>query len=161
MSKYWKWGVAAALVAALGIVGPGVALAQGNTPETPPGLGPWGPGVGPGAGPLAEYRDVIHQALADALGISVDDFEAAIADGQTLVDLADEHDVDLADLRDTMEQVRADALAQAVDDGVITQEQADWMQEHGLRMAGRRLANCTGTGPMGNGGLGLRGRRGR
>ncbi|MGA9531755.1 MAG: hypothetical protein WBR18_03485 [Anaerolineales bacterium] len=168
MRKYWKVGLAAVFVAALAVTGMGVAYAQGNAPVEPAALGPWGPqgGRGPGVGPLAEYRDVIHQALADTLGISVDTFEQAIDDGQTLVDLADEYDVDLADLRTAMEEARAEVLDQAVDDGVITQVQADWMEQHNLRMRARRNAACDGDGPMGegpmgDGPMGRGGRRGR
>lgn len=161
MSKFWKVGLAAVFVAVLAVTGLGVAYAQGNPPVDGAAFGPWGPrfGSGPGTGPLAEYREVIHQAVADALGISVDEFEQAIEDGQTLADLADEYDVDLADLRSAMEEGRADALAQAVEDGVITQEQADWMSDHPFAMRARRLAQCDGDGPMGVGPMG-RGRFG-
>lgn len=163
MSKFWKVGLAAVFVAVLAVTGLGVAYAQGGPPEAAAALGPWGPqaGRGPGTGPLSEYRDVIHQAVADALGISVDTFEQAIDDGQTLADLADEYDVDLADVRAAMLEARADVLDQAVEDGVITQQQADWMQEHSLRMRAQRFAGCDGDGPMGDGPMGPRGRWGR
>jgi hypothetical protein len=163
MSKFWKVGLAAVFVAALAVTGLGVAYAQSDGPAVPAALGPWGPqaGRGPGDGPLAEYRDVIHQALADALGISVDTFEQAIEDGQTLVDLADEYDVDLADLRAAREEGRAEALSQAVDDGVITQVQADWLEQHNLRLRAQRFAGCDGEGPRGDGPMGPRGGRGR
>lgn len=156
MTKYWKVGLAAVFVAVLAVTGLSVAYAQGNSPVDGAALGPWGPGygAGPGTGPLAEYREVIHQALADELGISVDAFEQAIEDGQTLADLAEEYDVDLAALRTAMQEARADALAQAVEDGVITQEQADWMSDHPFAVRARRLAQCDGDGPMGVGPMG-------
>ena len=113
-------------VVALLVFGVGAAFAQDEIPPCPNGPG----ARGNGAGLMAAYEDEIHQALADALGISLSDFEAARADGQTLADLAAKYDVELESLFEAMDSARAEVVAQAVEDGTITQEQADWMLAH-------------------------------
>jgi len=54
------------------------------------------------------------------------------------------------EIRDRTAQLRADALAQAVADGLITQEQADWMLErHSAGGAGPQEQDRFGPGRMG------------
>jgi len=69
--------------------------------------------------------------VAEALGISVADLKAAVAEGQTLSDLLDEQGLDSATYRENLAAAEQAAIAQAVEDGVITQEQADQLQEFG------------------------------
>ena len=75
-------------------------------------------------GPLHEYMSV---ALADALGITPEKLEASRAAGETLVDIAEAQGFSLDKLAYLVANARAEALSQAVADGVISQEQADWM----------------------------------
>lgn len=63
--------------------------------------------------------------LAEALGMTVEELQAAYADGKTLTDLMGERDLDAATVREKLATARDEAIAQAVADGVITQEQAD------------------------------------
>ena len=70
-------------------------------------------------------REVIHQAIADALGITVEELDAARADGQSWKDLAEELNVDVETVFAAIEQAATDAINQAVADGDLTQEQAD------------------------------------
>ena len=152
MMKTVKYTLPAVLLIALSL-GVGSAYAQDETPQAPGGRGgPIGP-IGPGTGLLAAYEDEIHQALADALGMSLAEFEAARADGQTLADLAAAQDVDLATLFEVMDAVRSEAITQAVADGTITQAQAEWMLAHraATRQAGPRSGFCDGSGPAGLG----------
>ena len=152
MMKTVKYTLPAVLLIALSL-GVGSAYAQDETPEAPGGRGgPIGP-IGPGTGLLAAYEDDIHQALADALGMSLAEFEAARADGQTLADLAAAQDVDLATLFEVMDAVRSEAITQAVADGTITQAQADWILTHraATHQAGLRSGVCDGSGPAGLG----------
>ncbi len=73
---------------------------------------------------LKSYID--RQAiLAAALGMSVDDLEAALADGQSIVDLMVEQGIDSATLQTNAQAAYEAAVRQAVADGVITQAQAD------------------------------------
>jgi hypothetical protein len=65
--------------------------------------------------------------LAKALGMKVEDLQAAYAEGKSLTDLMAEKGLDAATVREKLQAVYAEAIAQAVEDGVITQEQADEM----------------------------------
>ena len=142
MSKILKNAVPLVVVATL-VFGVGVAVAQEVTPE---------PLYGRGSGLMAAYKDEIHQALADARGISLSEFEAARAEGQTLADLAEAYSVDLTELFEVMDSARAEAIAQAVEDGTLTQAQADWMlARHALRR-GLGLCDAAGRGSIAGGG---------
>jgi hypothetical protein len=100
--------------------------------------GPGGPGGGLWGGCLAgadpEYMEQIHEtvkaAVADALGLKVEELDAAQADGKRLEEIAEEQGVELQTVLDARRAALEEALAQAVTDGVITQDQADWMLEH-------------------------------
>lgn len=156
MSKFLKTAGAIAIFALVVILaGASITAAQDTVeptavPETstveqaPPFWGRGGRGQGMmGQGQLAVNRDEAHAAVADVLSLTVEELDAAIAEGKDLVDLAAEQGVDFADVRDAIEAVHAEALAQAVEDGLITQEQADWMAERGQmgpadRFGGRR-----------------------
>jgi len=146
-------GTLAAVIGLSLVIGVGTAAAQTETPQAPSaGQGPRGGGGGPGGGVLEPYEDIIHEKVAAALGISVEEFEVARDAGKTLYDLAQEYDVELEVVREAMLEGRAEAIKQAVADSVITQEQADWMLERGggqgYRQGSGRGA-CDGTGPMG------------
>ncbi len=80
-----------------------------------------------GGGWMADYRDEMHAAVAEALGLSVEELDAAMAEGQTMWQIAEEQGVDPEAIRDAMQDAREEAINQAVADGVLTQEQADWM----------------------------------
>ncbi|TET86041.1 MAG: hypothetical protein E3J37_00520 [Anaerolineales bacterium] len=66
-----------------------------------------------------------HSAIAEKLGITVDEFQAARAEGKTLADLAKELGIDLEEVRADTRGVHAESLQQAVEEGRITQEQAN------------------------------------
>jgi hypothetical protein len=67
--------------------------------------------------------------LAQALGISVEELDAARAEGKTLRDLIADSELDAETLREKLQEAHEAAIAQAVEDGVITQEQADDMAD--------------------------------
>ena len=70
-----------------------------------------------------------HEALlAEALGMSVEELEAARAEGQTLSELLEAQGLDATTVRDRLLEAHEAALEQAVADGVLTQEEADEMQ---------------------------------
>lgn len=81
-------------------------------------------------------HEVMQEAVADALGLSVEQLEAAKAEGKTMVELAAEQGVDLADVHEALQGVRAELIQQAVEDGTITQEQADRLLSRPLRLGG-------------------------
>lgn len=159
MSKWIK-------VAGLGIAGLAVlsgllfgavtaANAQAPTPAPVP---PYGNGYGPhgmmggGYGVMAQYREQIHAAIAQALGLTVEEFEAAIAAGKKLPQIAAEQGVAVEDVWAAARAAREAAIQQAVADGVITQEQANWMlsrmQQAARNRGGGRMGRMSnGFGP--------------
>lgn len=159
MNKFWKIAGITALVAALVLVGAAVAFAQ--TPTPPEGAGPWnGGGFGGqnslkpfghgmrGGGFMGVDREAMHAQIAEALGLSTDEFEAALAEGKTPYTLAQELGVDFAEVQAAMQEAHAGALAQAVADGKITQERADWILSRHAEMG----AGAGMFGPRGHGG---------
>jgi len=140
MSRKWKSAlitgsiVAALVVAAVAVTG--YALAQQPPPPQSGENSFPGPRVGGreggrrGQGPgqpnwMEPYQNLIQEAVAEALGISVEELDAAREAGQTLRDLAEEQGVDLADVQAAMEAARLEAIEQAVADGVISEEMAE------------------------------------
>lgn len=114
----WKT-VVAVVVAALMVVGGGyVAYAHG------------GAGF---AGNDGAPREAVETAIADALGLTVDELSDQLWAGRTLADLAEAASVDIADLRTAAEGAQDDyrmsQIQAAVEAGDMTQEQADWMIE--------------------------------
>jgi len=88
-----------------------------------------------------------QQALvAEALGLTVEELEAALAGGQSLRDIMSAQGIDASTLRANVQAAYEAAVAQAVADGVITQAQADAI-----------LANEMGFGLFGGHGRGGRG----
>ena len=102
---------------------------------------------------LQTYMD--HEAwLAAALGMSVEELQAAREDGVRLSELIEELGLDPAGVRDSVETARAEAIQQAADDGVITQAQADEiLSGSGFRFGGGRGFGG-GHGRRGFGGFG-------
>lgn len=133
MNKFLKIAGIAALVAALGVIAVGaVAFAQG--PFGGPGIDPFGGGHGrfPLLNPeqAEAHHEQMQQAMADALGMTVEELDAAHAEGKTLSEIAEGQGVDLAEMRDTMRAPFKQMLDQAVADGTLTQEQADSIRQH-------------------------------
>jgi uncharacterized protein (DUF433 family) len=135
MKKYTKAIGVLALVAIVAALGVGMVSAQAEEPQPPTdspfgqgGRGPRGP-KGPDGGFGLVDRDAMHAKLAEVLGLTVDELDAARAEGESIASLAEANGVDLEDLQAAMAEARAEAIAQAVKDGTITQEQADQILE--------------------------------
>lgn len=129
------------VVVAVAVFGVGVAFAQG----TPPYAG-HGPMMQNGGGYLHTY---MVTALAEKLDLKVEDVNARITAGETMYDIAISDGIKAEDFPALMIEVRAQAVSAAVKDGVITQEQADWMNSHGMGRGGYGSGDCTmqnGTG---------------
>jgi hypothetical protein len=77
---------------------------------------------------LKDYIDK-ETLMAEALGISVEDLEAAKEDGTRIRDLVEELGLDMETVRENLEAAHQAAIEAAVEDGVITQEQADQLGE--------------------------------
>lgn len=139
--------IAGVLVAAFATYG--LVSAQTNTPQ---GDAPFGMGrrgmmangqsfAGTGEGVLHNY---MVAAFAEELGVSVDVLNERLANGEHVVDIALEQGLTVDEFRTLMLDARAQAVDQAAADGVITQEQADWMKSHAGGMAGGRAGGMRG-----------------
>jgi hypothetical protein len=159
MKKIWIIGIlviAAALTA-------GAALAQAPTPVEP-GAG-YGPGTmsgrggygmmgqgffqaQPADGNYGPMHESMVEAFANALGASVEDIESRLAAGESMWQVAEAFGISPENFSALRAEVRAGALQKAVEAGLITQEQATWMNQ---RMGSRGFAGgaCNGTGPDG------------
>ena len=162
-------------VAVLALGTAGYVYAQSQTPPaTPqgyaPGTGMPFQGMRPARGgfqgqmmdedgnPLHDY---MVTALADTFGLTPEELEAMHDSGTTLWDYAAEQGYTIEEFQALMQEVRNTALEQAVTDGVITQEQADWMSSHAPRMHnGAGQGDCTDDGPHGHGGSAFHGHGG-
>ena len=122
-------GLLAALLV-VGVVGATSVYAQG---PTTPGFGMMGNGRGPGEGRGFGLGDAELEAVAKVLGMTTDEVQSALQNGQTLLDLADAAGVDIADVHAAIQAVHVtemrDRIQQSVSDGTMTQAQADWMLE--------------------------------
>lgn len=138
-------GFGFAILAALLVAG--IALAQKPTPTAPYGVGMMGWRGEDGYGPMHE---AMQEAIAEALGITHEELEERIAAGETVWSIAQEKGLSQAEFFQLMSEARSKALAKLVEQGVLTQEQADWMQERMTRMTQRGFGNgiggCMGVG---------------
>ena len=99
----------------------------------------------------AANREARAEALADTLGISVEDLTAAREAGQTPAEIAEENGVSRDELVSSLVAERQASLDQAVADGDLTQEEADEkaadLEEHV-----NAFVDGEGHGPRGPGG---------
>lgn len=107
-----------------------------------------GPGIGVQEPDPILASDILHDyavtIYSEALGISVEEIEARIAAGETMAGIAVSAGYTLDQFQDLRAQTTTQALAQAVADGVITAEQADWMQYHGAEFSGGNTGSMQG-----------------
>ncbi len=107
---------------------------------------------------LADVREAIEaerearkaerlQGIADAIGITVDELEAAKESGQTLAEIAGDN---LPALVDHMTAEATDKINEAVADGRITQEQADEKLDGLSERIEQRLESGEGFGRKGH-----------
>jgi hypothetical protein len=104
--KYTLIGLLVVAVAGITIVG--VAYAEGDFPKG-------------------------REALAELLGLTVDELKEQIQGGKTVEDLADEAGVDLDAFHEAMQEERLEDLGSRIEEalaaGDITQAHADWLLE--------------------------------
>lgn len=141
MNKIGRF-IIVAVVALMAIGGAVVAFAQEGTAtdgttmvqERPFGRG--GEGMNRPDDGLRELlpqifdQDAMKAVVADALGITVAELDAAKEAGTHLPDLAAELGVDMQTVHDAVQAYRETAVADAVASGLITQEQADQILSH-------------------------------
>lgn len=92
--------------------------------------------------------DSINASLAAALGIEPVDLAARLDAGETFSQIALSLGLDPTTISDILVQARTDALDQAVADGLITQDQADWVASRGNQNPAASYEDgiCDGTG---------------
>ncbi len=149
----------------------GLAFAQDGTPAQPAPLNPDAPGIGQmrggrwGGQAMAGANGPLHEAviaaLAEAFGMAPETLQARLDGGETLWQVAESLGWNSDQLQAAMLSARSAALEEAVTNGLMTQEQADFMAQ---RMNqgwpegyGPGSANCDGTGQQ----MGRQGGRGQ
>lgn len=133
--------LAGVLVAAFAVVGAVYAQTAAPQGDAPFGLGRRGmmansQGLaGTGDGLLHDY---MVEAFSEKLGVSVDEINERLAGGERMVDIALDQGLTIDEFRTLRLDARAQAVDQALADGVITQDQADWLKTRGAGMFGGR-----------------------
>ncbi len=153
--------IVAIAVLAIAALSAGVAFAQGGNPPANgySGMGGMMGGRG-GYGGYSPVHDYVEKALAAELDLTEAQVEEAFAAGKTMSQIALDHGVTQADLATFMAEIHKTAFAAAVKDGVMTQEQADFMLQR-MAQAGYNYGNCPMGGATGYGrGQGMMGGRG-
>ncbi len=135
------------LAVALGTAG--IVYAQTQTAATPaPGTG-YGPGMMGGRGARGGMmgqnaagaqqgflHDEMVAAFAAKLGISLDELNTRLANGETMAQIAYSKGLTADQFRTLIADIRLQAIDQAVKDGKLTQQQADWMNQRGAGQMG-------------------------
>ena len=125
-------GLAAALIAVVtvAVIGATNVYAQGPTPTQP---APLGQGHGPGDGKHGPMGGPAFEAAAQTLGMTTDELTAALKQGKTLEQVAQDKGVDFATVQAAMQKARdtemRQRIQQALEAGTITQDHADWLLE--------------------------------
>ena len=116
-------------------------------------------GAGMGMAVDGTQDEILHDELiaiyAEELGISVEELNARISNGETLVQIATAEGLTIEEIRTLMVDARAQAVELAVKNGTLTQEQADWMNQRGAAQsmsngARGRGVRTTGQGQLNN-----------
>jgi hypothetical protein len=158
-------GIAAVLVFALMAMSATVALAaplaQTDDPEqVDPETGTEEGETEELVGPCGVSREIVDQVIdrealeavmADALGMTVDELQAAKDSGQRLDEIAEAQDADLEAVRTAVEEAKADMIQQAIDDELITAEQGECILSHNGRCNGGGGRGFRGGPRNGNG----------
>ncbi len=120
-----------------GLVGVTVAFAQEPTPE--PQAPPLGRAFGGFrmrglmGGMFGGGQWTMFDTAAEALGLTPEELFSELHAGKTLAEVADEQGVEMEAVQEALDAARAEAMQeaieQAVEDGVMSQEQADWLLE--------------------------------
>ncbi len=101
-----------------------------TTPQTPWGSGKMGPGGMHGqydSDQLNPMHDYMEAAFAQALGVTEEELQSAREAGKTVWQLAEEKGLTVEEFQAKMLEARQSAIQAMVADGIMTQEQADWM----------------------------------
>lgn len=137
-----------AVVAAVGFAG--YAYAQRSVPNSPGLLGHMGGMHGSGfqfngtrgSGLLHNY---MVNSFAKALNLSPAELDSRLQNGEAMWQIAETQGIATEDFANLMVTIRTEAIGQAVADGVISQEQADWMEQRmqSMQQRGFGAGDCS------------------
>ncbi|MEM7112891.1 MAG: hypothetical protein AAF614_10700 [Chloroflexota bacterium] len=83
-------------------------------------------------------KDAEKAIVADMLGMTVEELDAAKEDGARLSELAEQAGVDVDSIKEAVQAYREGAVADAIADGTITEEQGEQLLNKGRRGGGQR-----------------------
>ena len=134
--------IVALVVLAAGALGIGVAFAQDEPQPYGPGM-TLAPGARAGVGEDGRgwMHEYVEQALAEKLGLTVEQVEQQLAAGKTMYQIALDNGITEDEVVSFMTEIHAAAFEKAVADGVVTREQADFMLER-MQANGFSYGNC-------------------
>lgn len=165
-------GIALGAVAVLSLGAIGFAYAQAPTPTDGTVTPQWGwhggmmngnrggrggmMGQQTGSdGPMHEY---MIAALAEGMDLTAEELQARLDQGETPYQVAQSLGLSEEQITTLFDEAHDKALQAAVAAGALTQEQADWMEQHHEQMwqdgAGPGAGGCMGGGQGGRGGRG-------
>ena len=107
------------------------------------------------------FAGTMPTTIAEALGITVDELQAARIEGKSVAQLAEENNISVDDLKNKLIQARTSELEQLVSDGVLTQAQMDAMTANMAPMINATIKNNNLGQMNGRGGMGMMGLGGR
>ena len=107
------------------------------------------------------FAGTMPTTIAEALGITVDELQAARIEGKSVADLAEEKNISVDDLKHKLIQERTAELEQLVSDGVLTQAQMDAMIANLAPMIDTTIENNNFGHMNGHRGMGMMGLGGR
>lgn len=102
-------------------------------------------------------HDEMVIVVAEKLGITVEDLNARLADGETMYSVAIAEGLSNDEAIALMADARSQAIDQAVANGDLTQAQADWMKTRSQFMGANGANGATGTRGMMGGARGANG----
>lgn len=155
-----KFLLVGGIVLLVALVGAGLAFAQGQTPDPNPYPGYGGMMSGYGYGMMGGYgygmmggssygpmHGEMLAAFAAELGLSEEQVQARLYEGETMWEIALAEGLTEEQVIDLMENAHDAALQAAVEAGVLTEEQAEWMDGHMEQVtSGGFAGSCHGTG---------------
>ena len=113
-----------------------------------------------GAGMGHYLSGTMTTIIAETLGITVEELQAARIEGKSVANLAEEKNISVDDLKNKLIQARTAELEQLVSDGVLTQAQMDAMIANLAPMIEAAIKNNNLGHMNGRGGMGMMGHGG-